>query len=244
MSKTPMEAQNVKAIYCEFINLVTDKYEHIISNINEQNSRNLHLEIWMLCQCIEYAKGIDTLLATDNVSSALALLRPMYESFYKGSWLSHCANQEQIKYFLDHDILATQGSVKGYKYNPTSTNYEYRPGKAIPMNSIVNHVVTKKGYSDEFKLIQKQLWHLLCGFTHVGVVPLYATQSQKMEPDSSPFRMIEFTYSMASQLLFIAFEQLIGLSTLNSAEKEKILCTAYEYNNIAAQRLISLERAL
>lgn len=230
---------DVKVSYRKFIELVAEKYDLIFSAIHVSKGDKNCFEVWMFSQSIEYAKGIESLQSACNLSSALALLRPMYESFYKGSWLSLCANQDQISYFLDHDTLATRRSVKGYKFSPTSTDYENRSGKSIPMHSVVNHVIAKKEYDDDYKVLQKQIWRFLCGCTHVGVIPLYANNCELKNTEPSLTQMNEVTYSMASLLLYMSFEQLIGLSTLDDSEKDKTLSEAYEYYNVAAHYLSS-----
>ncbi|PML21602.1 hypothetical protein BCT82_17015 [Vibrio breoganii] len=230
---------DVKISYCKFIELVTEKYDLIFPAVHASKGDKSCFEVWMFSQSIEYAKGIESLQSACNLSSALALLRPMYESFYKGSWLSHCANQDQINYFLDHDTLATRQSVEGYKFSHTSTDYENRPGKSIPMHSLVNQVIAKKKYGDDYKVLQKQIWRLFCGFTHVGVIPLYANYRRLEGTEPSLTQMNELTYSMASLLLYMSFEQLVALSTLDESEKDKILSEAYEYHNVAAHYLSS-----
>ncbi|KOO16630.1 hypothetical protein AKJ18_00730 [Vibrio xuii] len=230
---------DVKVSYRKFIELITEKNDLILSSIDASKGDKSCFEVWMFSQSIEYAKGIESLQSASNSSSALALLRPMYESFYKGSWLSLCANQDQINYFLDHDTLATRQSVKGYKFSPTSTDYENRPGKSIPMHSIVNHVIKKKEYDEDYKVLQQQIWSMLCGCTHVGVIPLYAYYCGLKNTEPLITQMSESIYSMASLLLYMSFEQLIIKSKLGDSEKERTLNEAYEYYGVAVHYLRS-----
>lgn len=95
------------------------------------------------------------------------------------------------------------------------------------MHSVVNHVIEKKEYDDDYKVLQKQIWRFLCGCTHVGVIPLYTNNCELEYTEPSLTQMNEVTYSMASLSLYMSFEQLIGLSTLDNSEKDKTLSEAY-----------------
>lgn len=57
----------------------------------------------LLSASIEHGMSIMELLGNGRISSAYALVRPMFESFTRGTWVLHCATEEQVADILSKD---------------------------------------------------------------------------------------------------------------------------------------------
>lgn len=55
--------------------------------------------------CLEHQHGLHTLIEQRVFGSALALLRPLYESYVRGMWALHCASHEEIMEFIRSNRL-------------------------------------------------------------------------------------------------------------------------------------------
>lgn len=50
--------------------------------------------------CVEHQQGIHTLVDHGLIGSALALLRPQFEAYVRGTWYHRCATDDDIEKFL------------------------------------------------------------------------------------------------------------------------------------------------
>lgn len=110
-------------------------------------------------------------------SSAFALVRPAYESYVRGLWLSHCASDEQVESFL-------QG------------------GNRLDMASLVA-AVEKAGEFDGSQLsgIYKKNWSAFSSYTHTGGLQVQRwNTSEAIEPsyaESEINEVLRFTSAIA-----------------------------------------------
>lgn len=60
----------------------------------------------------DQAKGIHTCLENHLYASALALRRPLFESFIRGAWILYCASDSEFDRFLSNDKLLLDGASR------------------------------------------------------------------------------------------------------------------------------------
>src|SRR5690606_8896961 len=60
---------------------------------------------------IEHLHGLRTLAETGLYASALALLRPLYESYIRGAWILKCADGEQASSAINADRFPKVGRM-------------------------------------------------------------------------------------------------------------------------------------
>jgi hypothetical protein len=100
-------------------------------------------------------------------SSALALIRCLVESVYKGLYVRYCATHEEID-----QIRANNFSFKGFEY-------------------IASRLDMKFGVDKGFK-IPGELWGLLNGYTHSGFeqLALQYAEDGSIEPNHTPDQLV------------------------------------------------------
>jgi hypothetical protein len=112
-------------------------------------------------------------------SSAYALVRPVFESYVRGMWLSHCATDEKIENFAK--------------------------GKASPLpdtKSLID-AVEKAGGFDKKQLSNTYLknWSDFCEYTHTGSLQVQRWNTQEAVEPSYPedevLEVIRFTSAIA-----------------------------------------------
>lgn len=96
------------------IELIKQALTFIDSELNNfkisTNEQKVKISATLLVISIDHAHGIINLLENRIFSSAFALLRIQFETYLRGMWFAHCANQKQINYFLKKDkIIDSQG---------------------------------------------------------------------------------------------------------------------------------------
>ena len=91
--------------------------------------------------------GIAVLFSLGLYAPALALLRPVFESYVRGIWLSDCAKQAQISDFAN-------GA------------WQKIPSIRKMVDELENTASFGTGYLAESLLLN---WQTLCGFTHTGI---------------------------------------------------------------------------
>lgn len=155
---------------------------------------------------LEHHQAVTVLAAQKQplYSSAFALVRPTYESYVRGMWLSHCAEDTQVETFA-------------------------KDGKVPRMESLAR-AVEIVGNLDRTQLsgIYASNWSAFCSFTHSG--GLHAQRWNTSEAIESNFsdaevrEVLQFTSAMA---LLAA----IGVAALGSNETlaQELLESARQY---------------
>ncbi len=93
----------------------------------------------------EHHYAIVHLLREQIFPSAFALLRPAFEAYTRGKWLSTCANSLQIKSFVE--------------------------GREPPkLEALLSAIEIEPGFAEKKALsaIKTQLWSAMCDYTHTG----------------------------------------------------------------------------
>jgi hypothetical protein len=96
---------------------------------------------------MEHHCGISLLFSAGHPAPALALLRPVFESYIRGVWLSDCA---------------TDTDIEDYK----TGNWKKMP----PIKTLVERLETTSTF--DAGILSKSLqtnWETMCGYTHAGI---------------------------------------------------------------------------
>jgi len=118
----------------------------------------------------EHQRGIVDLLRarTPNYSSALALLRPQFDSYIRGMWLALCATEAQLERF------STGGSP---------------PNMPAMIDAIDK--VPGGGVWPSVRKIYNEWWQEMSGLTHTGVQHLARwTSGAVLEPAADPLELV------------------------------------------------------
>jgi hypothetical protein len=132
-----------------------------------------------LAVALDHQQAVVVLLEQDPplYSSAFALVRPVFESYLRGLWLSHCASDRQVELFS-----------KG--------------GKPPDAASLVT-AVEKVGAFDGMQLtgVYKKQWSSLSSYTHTGGLQVQRwNTAEAIEPrfeDTEVAEVIDFTAAIA-----------------------------------------------
>lgn len=116
----------------------------------------------------EHHHGILVLLSHSLFASAFALVRPAFESYIRGQWLSLCAKEAQVQGFLR--------------------------GKEPPkFASMIDALEALEDFDNKmFSVVKNKNWKGLCGYTHTGGIHVQRWQtSDGVEPNYSKEEVIE-----------------------------------------------------
>ena len=96
---------------------------------------------------LEHHSGIALLFSMQVCSPAFALLRPLFEAYVRGAWLSDCATDIEIADFA-------------------SGNWQKTP----LIDALIKRLEQTPTFSDEILSKSKTMnWEAFCGFTHSGI---------------------------------------------------------------------------
>lgn len=155
---------------------------------------------------LEHHQAVTVLAAQTQplYSSAFALVRPTYESYVRGMWLSHCAEDIQVESF------SKDGN--------------------IPKMETLARAVETSGNLDRKQLsgIYAGNWSAFCSFTHSG--GLHAQRwntAEAIEPNFSDAEVCEVLQFTSAMALLAA----IGVAALGSNEPlaQELLESARQY---------------
>lgn len=132
---------------------------------------------------IEHHIGIAALLRSRIIGSALALVRPLFETFVRSVWLRHCATDEQIGLYVSDrldlqfwQILESVEKIDGFGGGVLSG-------------------------------LKKNAWRAMNSYTHGGIQQAgRRTSGAYIEPDFSTEEIVE-VIKLAGSFCLLAFQQ-------------------------------------
>lgn len=125
----------------------------LINGTSFLRSNRLRVAIALLHLSIEHHQGVHVLVSQGLVGSALALLRPQFETYVRGVWFHHCASDKQIADFL-----------KGVE----------PPG----VGKLIGAVEKVEGFNcGTLGELKKSIYDNLCDFTHGGATQVKGRNS-------------------------------------------------------------------
>ena len=146
---------------------------------------------------LDHHHAITILAANDRMASAFALARPVFESFLRGTWLTHCATDDQVESF--------------------STGWS--PPK---INQLLEDIESKPGYDGKvLSAIKASSWSSMCEYTHTGGLQIQRWQTESsVEPTYSKDE-VEEVLAFTNLFACLAAIEMVGIS--GSEEKFEAL---------------------
>jgi len=80
-----------------------NKIEHELDGIKFRGNDRDNCTAALLSASIEHGTSVLELIGMGRISSAYALVRPMFEFFTRGTWIKHCATDEQVEKIIKKD---------------------------------------------------------------------------------------------------------------------------------------------
>jgi hypothetical protein len=151
----------------------------------------------------EHGKSIVILFEQSMVSSAYALVRPMFEAFVRAVWLKHSASDQHI------DII-----IKKDKF---------------PLNfaQMLKIVEEDQKWPDTLTQIKETVWKSLHSYTHGGlqIISRRITDDyiEHIPNEQEIFSIIQFI----ALLSFLTFNEIVRMA--NTSEKNDVIKSMYEW---------------
>lgn len=150
-----------------------------------KNSRSL-LSVSCHDVVIEHHVAIVTLINAKIYGSAFALVRPVFETFVRGVWLKHCANEAELSKF------------KKDKVEPSFQDL---------LDSVE---VTEAFKSKNLSALKKQAWGAMNSYTHGGFRPISRRLSSgEIYPDFLE-QEIKEVLDLSRMFALMSFIQIVG----------------------------------
>ncbi|NQZ91079.1 MAG: hypothetical protein HRT97_01915 [Moritella sp.] len=176
--------------YCQLIDFIEREVDGIkgeIEGIGNKKSLSFHN------LALDHARSIVILINKNSQSSALALLRVLYESSIRGCWFKYCATQDQIESFIENDHLPK-------------------------LKKLVKEVDEKMGFSGILDTIHNNDMSTLCSFTHSGVIQLSSNFNGKTYKNYYTTEQIEGALEFAVFYIRISFMEIISVASNRNVE--------------------------
>ena len=149
---------------------------------------------------LDHHHGITILVSNARYASAFALARPVFESFLRGAWLTHCASNEQVETFST-----------GCK--PLKTK----------IDTLLAELEENGGYDGKtLSAIKASAWNSMCDYAHTGGLQIQRWQTgDSVEPN---YETSEIEEVLAFTNLFACLSA-IELVALSGSESQFDLLT-------------------
>lgn len=137
---------------------------------------------------LDHHHGITVLVANRRFTSAFALARAVFESFLRGTWVAHCASDEQIE--------------------KLSTGWE------LPkIDSLLTEIEANSGYdSKTLSAIKASAWKSMCSYTHTGGLQIQHWQTEtSVEPKYDDVE-VEEVLAFVNLFACLSVIELVGIS--------------------------------
>ena len=128
-----------------------------------------------------------------HYGSACALLRPQFEGFVRGVWFHRCANEQELKNFINH-------------CEP--------PG----IDKLILAIEAVHGYEERLlKAIKQNVWKVMCSYTHGGFIQVASRNTAtEIASNYSEEQISELVSASCSitLLVAVAFAKLLDNETM------------------------------
>jgi hypothetical protein len=137
---------------------------------------------------LDHHQAITILVANDRIASAFALARPVFESFLRGTWLTHCATADQVESF--------------------ST------GESPPkINQLLQDIENKPGYDGKvLSSIKASSWSSMCEYTHTGGLQIQRWQTESTVEPKYSIDEVEEVLAFTNLFACLSAIEMVGIS--------------------------------
>ena len=137
---------------------------------------------------LDHHHGITILVSNSRYAPAFALARPVFESFLRGAWLTHCASNEQVEAFSN-----------GCK-----------PPK---IDTLLAELEANAGYDGKtLSAIKASAWKSMCAYTHTGGLQIQRWQTEDSVEPNYETGEIEEVLAFTNLFASLSAIELLGLS--------------------------------
>jgi len=174
--------------------------KNVDGSITENSDRHIAAgTLFEAASC--HAKGMSILLEEKLYASASALERILFESFIRGAWLLHCANDSEVDCFLKKD------KIKPY------------------FGDLVSAVEMTLDWPDTLSKIKSNIWKAMNSYAHGGNMQVGRHfDGSSIMPNHDP-EEIEEMAKFSGMIAFLTFSQTIEMS--NNRKKDKAVEELY-----------------
>ena len=151
---------------------------------------------------LEHHESIHLLISRKLNGSSFALVRPLFETFYRAHWVYGCASQEEVEEICNNDSF-----------------------QFPKMSNMVQSIDEKYASDTFFSSIKDNSWSSMCSYTHTGLLPMGRRfTGNTIRPNYSDGEILEVLNSTNMVILFITRLFFIAINHISEVEEtEKII---------------------
>ncbi|WP_299200487.1 DUF5677 domain-containing protein [uncultured Amphritea sp.] len=143
----------------------------------------------------EHAKGICLLFEGHCSASGFALLRILFETYIRASWLLHCATEKEFETFIEKDKIQLEGS-----------------SKRLTFAAMVKAVEATRKWPSTLTDIRAETWSAFNSYTHGGQLQVTRRyDGVTIQPHHNP-QQEEETIQFSAMILFLTFCEIAEMS--------------------------------
>lgn len=130
---------------------------------------------------LEHHESIYLLINRKLYGSAFALVRPLYDTFYRAHWVCGCATKEEVHEICNNDSF-----------------------QFPKMNDMVQSIDEKYASDTFFSSIKNSSWSAMCSYTHTGLLQISRRfKGNTIKPNYSEGEILEVLNSTSVVIIFI-----------------------------------------
>lgn len=142
----------------------------------------------------EHAKSICILLENKLCASAFTLIRSLFETFVRASWLLHCATEKELQNFVNHDRI------------------ELESKRRFPFGDMIRAVEEANNWPDTLSVIKNRAWTALNSYTHGGKFQVTRRYDGRTIQSQHDPEQVEEVVRFSAMISFLAFCEISEMS--------------------------------
>ncbi|MFZ5580853.1 MAG: DUF6988 family protein [Pseudomonadota bacterium] len=173
----------------------------VVSEFQTTTTLRRRVALGFLHLGLEHYSAILTLFKTNHPGSALALVRPQFEAFIRGTWYWHRASEEQIRAFISDGKLP--------------------PKIGVLLDDLDNF----HGYApSNLKDVKKNAWEIMNDYTHGGAFQITSRNSLENIECSYPEK--QRAGAMQTSTIISLLQSLVLAEVVNDVDaSQKLIAT-------------------
>jgi hypothetical protein len=188
---------NLLSNYTEMLRFVEKELDEMLITSDKPN---IKAAATLLTVTIDHAQGIRILLEKGAYPSAAALMRVLFETYIRAMWISECANEKQVKTFINKDkVVSTED-------------------KSIHFKDLVKAVEASHDLPAYLSEIQANVWSGLNSLTHGGNIQLARNFDGKTIRHCYDNELVNEVIQFSTMLTCLAFSGILDLANNKNGE--------------------------
>ena len=153
---------------------------------------------------LEHHESIYLLINQKFYGSAFALVRPLFDTFYRAHWVYGCATKDQVHEICNNDSF-----------------------KFPKMSDMVQSIDEKYASDTFFSSIRDSSWSAMCSYTHTGLLQISRRfTGNTIKPNYNDGEILEVLNSTNVVIMFITRLFFIATNQIPKVEKTEKLILA------------------